>query len=100
MLGLINPGDEVILFAPFCDSYNAILSMAGAEIKTITLRPPDFAVRIKELKSTISKNTRAILVNILIILLERHSLERSLIALHLFALRMMFWFSLMKFIIS
>ncbi|KAJ9166638.1 hypothetical protein P3X46_021356 [Hevea brasiliensis] len=63
MLGLINPGDEVILFAPFYDSYEATLSVAGAKIKCITLRPPDFAVPIDELKSTISKNTRAILIN-------------------------------------
>ncbi|WJX32563.1 hypothetical protein P8452_20872 [Trifolium repens] len=63
VLGLINPGDEVILFAPFYDSYSATLSMAGANIKSITLRPPDFAVPIEELKSIISKNTRAILIN-------------------------------------
>ncbi|KAJ7965596.1 Aminotransferase [Quillaja saponaria] len=63
MLGLINPGDEVILFAPFYDSYEATLSMAGAKIKCITLRPPDFAVPIDELKSTITKNTRATLIN-------------------------------------
>ncbi|KAF2296665.1 hypothetical protein GH714_001029 [Hevea brasiliensis] len=63
MLGLINPGDEVILFAPFYDSYEATLSVAGAKIKCITLQPPDFAVPIDELKSTISKNTRAILIN-------------------------------------
>ncbi|KAJ4700645.1 Aminotransferase [Melia azedarach] len=62
-LGLINPGDEVILFAPFFDSYKANLSMVGATIKCITLRPPDFAIPIDVLKSTISKNTRAILVN-------------------------------------
>ncbi|XP_021855701.1 uncharacterized protein [Spinacia oleracea] len=63
MLGLINPGDEVILFAPFYDSYEATLSMAGAKVKGITLRPPEFAVPLDELKSTISKNTRAILIN-------------------------------------
>lgn len=63
MLGLINPGDEVILFAPFYDSYEATLSMAGAKIKAITLRPPDFAIPLDELKSAISKNTRAILMN-------------------------------------
>ncbi|KAK9713856.1 hypothetical protein RND81_06G055100 [Saponaria officinalis] len=63
MLGLINPGDEVILFAPFYDSYEATLSIAGAKIKGITLRPPDFAVPLDELKSAISKNTRAILIN-------------------------------------
>ncbi|XP_031390527.1 uncharacterized protein LOC116203017 [Punica granatum] len=63
MLGLINPGDEVILFAPFYDSYEATLSMAGADIKCITLRPPDFAVPLDELRSKISKKTRAILIN-------------------------------------
>ncbi|KAK7282742.1 hypothetical protein RIF29_11762 [Crotalaria pallida] len=63
ILGLINPGDEVIIFSPFFDCYEAVLSMAGAKIKNITLRPPDFAVPIEELKSIISKNTRAIIIN-------------------------------------
>ncbi|KAL0360223.1 UNVERIFIED_CONTAM: putative N-succinyldiaminopimelate aminotransferase DapC [Sesamum radiatum] len=63
MLGLINPGDEVILFAPFYDSYEATLSMAGASIKCVTLRPPEFSVPLDELRSIISKNTRAILMN-------------------------------------
>uniref|UniRef100_A0A7N0TL65 Aminotransferase class I/classII large domain-containing protein n=2 Tax=Kalanchoe fedtschenkoi TaxID=63787 RepID=A0A7N0TL65_KALFE len=63
VLGLINPGDEVILFAPFYDSYEATLSMAGAKVKGITLRPPDFDLPIAELKAAISKNTRAILLN-------------------------------------
>ncbi|KAK7311565.1 hypothetical protein RJT34_09796 [Clitoria ternatea] len=63
ILGLINPGDEVILFAPFFDHYNTALSKAGAKLKTITLHPPDFPVPIEELKCTISKNTRVILIN-------------------------------------
>ncbi|KAJ4963428.1 hypothetical protein NE237_023367 [Protea cynaroides] len=63
MLGLINPGDEVIVFAPFYDSYEASLSMAGATIKSITLRPPNFSVPINELKAAVSENTRAILMN-------------------------------------
>ncbi|KAK6115570.1 hypothetical protein DH2020_007839 [Rehmannia glutinosa] len=63
ILGLINPGDEVILFAPFYDSYEATLSMAGAKIKSVTLKPPNFSIPIDELKSIVSKNTRAILMN-------------------------------------
>lgn len=63
MLGLINPDDEVIVIAPFYDSYQATLSMAGAKIKSVTLRAPDFSVPIDELKSLISKNTRALLMN-------------------------------------
>lgn len=63
ILGLINPGDEVVLFAPFYDSYEATLSMAGAKIKCITLKPPNFSIPIDELKSVVTKNTRAILMN-------------------------------------
>lgn len=63
ILGLIDPGDEVIVFAPFYDSYEATLSMAGAKIKSVTLRPPDFSVPVNELKNAFSKNTRAIMVN-------------------------------------
>ncbi|KAG9130028.1 hypothetical protein Leryth_024262 [Lithospermum erythrorhizon] len=58
MLGLINP----LFFLSFT-ILTATLSMAGAKIKCITLRPPDFSVPIDELKSLISKNTRAILMN-------------------------------------
>lgn len=63
ILGLINPGDEVVVFAPFYDSYEATLSMAGAKIKCVTLRPPEFSVPLDELKSVISKDTRAIIIN-------------------------------------
>lgn len=63
MIGLVNPGDEVILFAPFYDSYLATLSMVDATVKTVTLRPPDFAVPEKELREAFSKKTRAIMVN-------------------------------------
>ncbi|KAH0919200.1 hypothetical protein HID58_026860 [Brassica napus] len=63
MLGLINPGDEVILFAPFYDSYEATLSMAGAKVKCITLRPPGFDIPLDELKAAVTSETRAILMN-------------------------------------
>ncbi|KAL6504552.1 hypothetical protein OROGR_026475 [Orobanche gracilis] len=63
ILGLINPGDEVVLFAPFYDSYEATLSIAGAKIKSVTLKPPYFALPNEELKSVVSENTRAILMN-------------------------------------
>ncbi|XP_047983481.1 probable N-succinyldiaminopimelate aminotransferase DapC [Salvia hispanica] len=63
ILGLINPGDEVVVFAPFYDSYEATLSMAGAKIKSITLKPPNFSIPIDELKSAVTKDTRAILMN-------------------------------------
>ncbi len=63
IIGLINPGDEVILFEPFYDSYLATLAMADATVKTVTLRPPDFAVPEMELRTAFSNKTRAILLN-------------------------------------
>ncbi len=62
-LGLVNPGEEVILFEPYYDSYRACVAMAGAVPKFVTLRPPDFAVNESELRNAFSPKTRAILVN-------------------------------------
>ena len=62
-LGLVEPGQEVILFEPYYDSYRACVAMAGAEPRFVTLRPPEFAVDPKELRAAFSPRTRAILVN-------------------------------------
>ncbi len=62
-LGLVNPGEEVILFEPYYDSYRACVAMAGAVPRFVTLRPPDFAVNEDELGAVFSNKTRAILVN-------------------------------------
>lgn len=62
-LGLVNPGDEVILFEPYYDSYRACAAMAGAKVRFVTLRPPDFAVPVDELRAAFSGATRAIVVN-------------------------------------
>src|SRR5258705_9382891 len=39
-LGLIEPGDEVIVFQPFYDSYLPIIRLAGGVPKLISLQPP------------------------------------------------------------
>ena len=44
MLGLLEPGDEVVVFEPFYDSYAATIAMAGATRRLVTMRPPDFAI--------------------------------------------------------
>ncbi len=65
MLGLVNPGDEVILFEPFYDSYRAAVAMAGATPKFVTIKPLDggFTFDFEDLKAVFSDKTRAILVN-------------------------------------
>ncbi|MGI9013712.1 MAG: methionine aminotransferase [Phycisphaerales bacterium] len=62
-LGLFNPGDEVILFEPFYDSYRAIVAFAGATPRFVTLHGPRFTFDPAELSSAFSQRTRAIIVN-------------------------------------
>jgi N-succinyldiaminopimelate aminotransferase len=41
LLGLVDPGDEVVLFEPFYDSYDANIGFVGARPRYVPLRPPD-----------------------------------------------------------
>jgi N-succinyldiaminopimelate aminotransferase len=88
MLGLCNPGDEVILFEPFYDSYRACVAMAGCTAKFVALKPlPEggvgegsssrsddpsatqgraiarFAFDEHQLRAAFTSKTRAILIN-------------------------------------
>ena len=42
LLALCEPGDEVVLFEPYYDSYPACVSFAGAKRRVVTLEPPSF----------------------------------------------------------
>jgi len=63
MLGLLNPGDEVILLEPFYDSYPPGLAMSGAVPRYLTLRAPDFALDGDALKALVTDKTRMIVLN-------------------------------------
>jgi len=65
MLGLIDPGDEVIIFEPYYDSYLACLAMAGAKAVFVTLHPTEtgFAYHPDELSKAFTDKTKAILIN-------------------------------------
>ncbi len=63
MLGILNPGDEVILFEPFYDSYPPGLALSGAVPRFLTLRFPDFALDGDELRSLVTERTRMIVLN-------------------------------------
>lgn len=63
LLGLVDPGDEVIVLEPYYDSYVAVIQMAGAARRPVTLRAPDFRLPIDELRAAVSPRTTAILLN-------------------------------------
>ncbi len=66
---LCDPGDEVVLFEPFYDSYRASITMAGARERVVTLhdRPGGsdggFTYAPEELEAAVTPRTRAILLN-------------------------------------
>lgn len=61
--GTCGPGDEVILFEPYYDSYKASVRMAGARPRIVTLHAPDWKFDPRELAAAFGPKTRAILVN-------------------------------------
>jgi len=63
LLALVEPGDEVIAFEPYYDSYAACIAMAGGVRAPVTLRAPDFRPDLDELRAAITGRTRLILLN-------------------------------------
>jgi aspartate/methionine/tyrosine aminotransferase len=63
ILALVNPGDEVILFEPFYDSYVPDILMAGGSPRTITLQPPDWHFDRQALVDLLTPRTRLVLIN-------------------------------------
>jgi N-succinyldiaminopimelate aminotransferase len=63
ILGLVDPGDEVVVLEPYYDSYPAMISFAGGVRRPVTLRAPDFALDPAELRAAITPRTRMILLN-------------------------------------
>lgn len=63
MLALVEPGDEVIAFEPYYDSYAASIAMAGGVRVPLTLRAPGFRPDLDALRDAITPRTRLLLLN-------------------------------------
>ncbi len=63
LLALVEPGDEVIAFEPYYDSYAACIAMAGGFRVPVTLRPPAFRPDLDALRAVITPRTRLVLLN-------------------------------------
>ncbi len=59
----LGPGDEVVAFEPFYDSYATGAILAGARLVPVTLQPPDWSYDIDTLRAAISPRTKVLLLN-------------------------------------
>lgn len=63
LLSLTGPGDEVVTFEPYYDSYAAGIAMSGAQRRVVTLRGRDFAFDPEELEAAFTPATKLMLLN-------------------------------------
>ena len=63
ILALCEPGDEVVTFEPYYDSYAASISMAGANRRVVQLRTPDWSFDPDALRAAITPRTKLLLLN-------------------------------------
>jgi N-succinyldiaminopimelate aminotransferase len=63
LLGLIEPGDEVVVLEPYYDAYAAGIEMVGAIRRPVLLAAPGFRLDEQALRAAVSARTSAIIVN-------------------------------------
>ncbi len=63
LLGLVDPGDEVVVLEPYYDSYVAMIAFAGGLRRPVTLRAPDFRLDADALRAAVGPRTKLVLLN-------------------------------------
>ncbi|WP_112662142.1 aminotransferase [Microvirga flavescens] len=63
ILGIVQPGDEVVLFEPMYDAYLPLVRLAGGIPKFVTLQPPHFRLTEEALARAFSPKTKAVVFN-------------------------------------
>lgn len=63
LFGLLEPGDEVVLFQPLYDSYVPIIRRAGAIPRFVSLKAPDWSFTAEDLDAAFSDKTKLVLIN-------------------------------------
>ena len=63
MLGVLEPGDEVLLIEPWYDSYPASVVMAGGVCRYAKPTSPDYRVDRRTLEAGVTPKTRMLMVN-------------------------------------
>jgi aspartate/methionine/tyrosine aminotransferase len=63
ILGLVEPGDEVLVFQPMYDSYVPIIRLAGGVPKFLRLEPPHWRLPEDAIRAAITPKTRYVILN-------------------------------------
>ena len=63
MLGLLDPGDEVVVFEPYYENYGPDAILAGAIPRYVTLHEPDWSIDPDELRAAFGPQTRGLVLN-------------------------------------
>ncbi len=63
LLGMLDTGDEVVVFDPMFDSYAPCIALAGAIAKPVLLHPPHYTFDPAELRAAVTPRTKLILLN-------------------------------------
>jgi len=65
VIGLVEPGSEVLVIEPFYDSYSPVIAMAGCERRAVPLVPSGrgFAIDVDALRAAVTPQTKALILN-------------------------------------
>ena len=63
ILGLITPGDEVVMFQPLYDAYLPLVKMAGGVPRFVRLEPPHWRIDAGALERVFNPRTKLVLFN-------------------------------------
>jgi aminotransferase len=63
VLGLTEPGDEVVILEPWYENYVPACVLAGVKPRFVPLREPDYALDLSRLKKAVTDRTRLMILN-------------------------------------
>ncbi len=65
VIGLVEPGSEVLVIEPFYDSYSPVIAMAGCHRVAVPMVADGsgFAIDVEALRAAVTPNTRALILN-------------------------------------
>ncbi|MEH3053801.1 MAG: aminotransferase class I/II-fold pyridoxal phosphate-dependent enzyme [Patulibacter minatonensis] len=63
ILGLVEPGDDVLALDPTYDAYSALVARAGGRLRPIVMRPPLWRIERAAIEAAITPSTRVLILN-------------------------------------